>query len=110
MQAKASPNSPRLQTISREAFWQRHVTQWRNSGVSRVAYCQQCSLSYHQMVYWIKKVEAAAEGESSSGFVAVAVSTDVRDSGLTLRLPNGMKIEGINDRSIQYVGKLIDQL
>ena len=110
MQAKTSSDSPRLQTLSREAFWQRHVTQWRNSGHSRVAYCRQYSLSYHQMVYWSKKIEAAPESQSGSGFVAVAVSTQVRDSGLTLRLPNGMRIEGINDRSIQYVGKLIDQL
>ena len=111
MHTDSSSENPRFQTVSREAFWQRHVSQWRTSGLSKMAYCQQYALTYHQMVYWSKKEKTGVEPEArSGGFVAVTVSADARDSGLSLRLPNGITIEGINDRSIELVGKLISQL
>ena len=103
--------TPRLQTVSREAFWQRHVAQWRHSGLSKSAYCQQYALTYHQMVYWAKKDEQDVEPEQpSSGFVTVAVSSDDNEGILSVRLPNGLIIQGINDRSMGLVGKLIAQL
>ena len=111
MHTDSSCKSPKFQTVSREAFWRRHVEQWRTSGLSKTAYCQQYALTYHQMVYWSKKEEACAEPEPrSGGFVAVSVSADAGDYGLSLRLPNGMTIEGINNRSIELVGKLVSQL
>jgi hypothetical protein len=104
-------DAPRLQSVSREAFWQRHVAQWRTSGLSKRAYCQQCALTYHQMVYWSKKENPVIELEvGSGGFVAISVSPDERDAGLSVRLPSGMMIEGIDDRSVDLVGKLIAQL
>ncbi len=111
MHPVSSSETPKFQTVSRKAFWQRHVEQWRTSGLSKMAYCQQYALTYHQMVYWSKKDEVGVGPDvDSGGFVAVTVSTDARDSGLSLRLPNGITIEGINDRSIGLVGKLIGQL
>ncbi len=111
MHADSPSENPRLQTVSRKEFWQLHVEKWRTSGLSKMAYCQQYALTYHQMVYWSKKEGTGVRpGVDLGGFVAVAVSTDARDCGLSLRLPNGITIEGINDRSIELVGKLIDQL
>jgi len=111
MHIDSSNDTPRIQTLSREAFWQRHVAQWRTSGLSKMAYCQQYTLTYHQMVYWSKKVEMVVEPEvRSRGFVAVTVSTDADDCCLSLRLPNGMTIAGINDRSIELACKLVTQL
>ncbi len=111
MQTDPSSEKPRFQTVSREAFWQRHVSQWRTSGLSKMAYCQQFALAYHQMVYWSKKEISSVVPETrSGGFVAVSVSANTRDSGLSLRLPNGITIEGITDGSIELVGKLIAHL
>lgn len=63
------------------------------------------------MVYWSKKEECAVELEQpSSGFVALSVSSNARDTGLSVRLPNGITIEGINDRSVDFVSRLIEQL
>jgi hypothetical protein len=103
---------PRLQTLSRKSFWQRHVNQWRTSGLSKMAYCRQYSLAYHQMVYWSSKEQkpVADQSEKSSGFVAVTVAAAASDQSLSVRLPNGVMIEGINDRSVALVGMLLEQL
>lgn len=112
MQTNASSHSPRLRTLSREAFWQRHVDQWRDSGLSKMAYCQQYSLVYHQMVYWCSKTENVVEEAkaSSTDFVAVSVTPSIGGAGLSVRLPNGIAIEGIDERSVALVGKLVEQL
>lgn len=111
MQANSSSDSPHLQTLSREILWQRHVDQWRRSGLSKMAYCRQHALAYHQMVYWSKKEDHVAEPAiACGGFVAVTVASQARDCGLSVRLPNGLTIEGITDYRIELVGKLIAQL
>lgn len=107
MYSDSTNDTPKLQTVSRKDFWQRHVNQWRTSGLSKMAYCQQHVLTYHQMVYWSSKVECVVEAKSPGGFVAVTVSSDERDSGLSIRFPNGVTIEGINERSVDIVSKLI---
>ena len=106
-------DTPRLQTLSREVFWQRHVTQWRDSGLSKMAYCKQFSLVYHQMVYWCGKAENVADEAKmpSNNFVAATVAPTCGSSaGLTVLLPNGISIDGIDEYSVGLVGKLVDQL
>ena len=68
-------------TLSRETFWQQHIMQWRSSGLSKMAYCEQFSLVYHQMVYWSKKLEDEPEQQSETGrFVPVRVPHTVSAS------------------------------
>ena len=111
-----SSESSQLQALSREVFWQRHVTQWRESGLTKMAYCQQFSLVYHQMVYWCTKAAKTAnvnndENHAPNNFVAVAVASPIDEpAGLLLRLPNGIVIEGIDEQSVSLVGKLVEQL
>lgn len=112
MQTNSSSEAPRLQTLSREAFWQRHVNQWRESGLSKMAYCQQYSLVYHQMVYWCSKSikEIDDVKGTANDFIAVSVTPTLGHSGLSVRLPNGIAIEGIDERSVSLVGRLVEQL
>jgi hypothetical protein len=114
MQTQTFPASetPRVQTLSREAFWQRHIGQWRDSGLSRVAYCKQYSLVYHQMVYWCSKETKETDDAkgASSDFIAVSVAPTLSHSALSIRLPNGIAIEGIDERSVALVGRLVGQL
>ena len=56
----------RVKEISRQTFWQRHVTQWRTTALSKAAYYQQHALTYHQMVYWCTKLESTDEPGASS--------------------------------------------
>ena len=113
MQHNSTAEAPRLQTPSRAAFWQRHMSQWRESGLSKAAYCQQYSLVYHQMVYWCSK-EAKDPNDTkgaSSDFIAVNVTSAVSAPyALSIRLPNGIRIEGVNECSVSLIGRLIEQL
>jgi hypothetical protein len=113
MQHNSTAEAPRLQTLSRTAFWHRHVNQWRESGLSKAAYCQQHSLVYHQMVYWCSKEDKVTDDTrgATNGFIAVSVTpaTSAR-SVLNIRLPNGIEIEGIDELSVSFVGRLIEQL
>jgi hypothetical protein len=110
MYSDSTNGTPKLQTVSRKDFWQRQVDQWRTSGLSKMAYCQQHGLTYHQIMYWSSKVECVVEAKSPGGFVGVTVSSDERDFGLSIRFPNGVTIEGINERSVDIVSKLIARL
>lgn len=112
MQPDFTSESPRLQTLSREAFWQRHVNQWHESGLSKVAYCQQYSLVYHQMVYWCSKSNKKADNTrgGANDFIAVTVTPTQGHSGLSIRLPNGIAIEGIDECSVALVGRVVEQL
>jgi hypothetical protein len=112
MHSNSPSTEPRLQALSRDSFWQRHVSQWRTSGLSKMAYCRQYTLAYHQMVYWSNKEQqpVAEQSEKSSGFVAVTVAATTNNQSLSVRLPNGVMIEGINDRSVALVSLLLEQL
>ena len=114
MQTNPSNNKPALQTLSRDSFWRRHVDQWRTSGLSKMAYCKEYSLVYHQMVYWCSKPENADEQQShkntSSDFVPVSVSPLPLSAGLCVRLPNGIAIEGIDENNVGCVSQLVKQL
>lgn len=60
-----------------ERRWRRHVTAWRERGVSAKAYCAEHGLSVHSLYGWGRKL-AARDADQSSGarsprFVAVDV-------------------------------------
>ena len=49
----------------RRDYWSRHVAEWRQSGQSRKAYCEEHGLSYWSMRDWIRKLaEPAATAPS----------------------------------------------
>jgi hypothetical protein len=112
MESKFTDDTPRLQTQSREAFWQRHVSQWRESDLSIMAYCQQYSLIYHQMVCWCSKAKTETGDVKcvSNDFIAVSVTPVLTHSALSIRLPNGIVIEGIDELSVALIGRLVEQL
>ena len=111
MSLNTSELQPRVRTVSRADFWQRHVAQCKESGLSKMAYCQQNALTYHQMVYWSGKEKSKIEAEvPSSGFIPVKTVAAAAGADLLIRLPNGITIEGVNERSMELVRKLIEQL
>ena len=112
MKRNSPSSTPKPQTLSRQRFWQRHLIQWQGSGLSKAAYSQQHSLVYHQMVYWSGTASKdRADSHTAPGdFIPVTVTGESDNSVLSLHLPNGIAIEGIDERSVALVGKLIEQL
>ena len=56
------------------------------------------------------KKKGTDKEEVVDNFVAVSVTPALCESGLSIRLPNGIIIEGIDQHSIALVGKLAQQL
>lgn len=108
-----SPCTPTLvPSLSRQVFWQRHINEWRDSGLSKKAYATQNSLVYQQLVYWCSKDEKKADDKAqvSDNFVAVSMAPVHHEPRLSIRLPNGITITDIDQHSIAWVGKLVEQL
>ena len=93
--------------LTKQAHWYALVEEWRLSGSTKRAFCQQRALNTHTFGYWVKKfrlqIEALAKSEasfssSSSAFVrldaaqsaplsAGSEQIEIQLVALTLRLP-----------------------
>ena len=97
-----------------QAFWLEHIEQWRASGLSQSAYCQQHELVLHKFGYWKRKLSATevmTTNEASSGFVRVQVAPLLeKDTGLSLQFTDGTRLDGINQNNIAMVSQLLEVL
>ncbi len=84
----------------RAAFWREQVEQWRQSGLTQMAFCKTNNLVYHRFVYWQRKFEAPSSPSTPPAkpmgrFVGVTRTEPASTTGLTVALPNGMSLQGI---------------
>lgn len=99
-----------VQSLTRKQFWQHHINQWQECGSSKMAYCREYQLSYHQMVYWCSKRDGLSKHDGGKGsFIPVSVSSPVAaGSGqLSVRLPSGISIEGIDESTLGMLTQLV---
>ena len=90
------------------AQWLPHIEAWEKSGQSQSAYCREHNLVKTRFTYWklkLRPTESRRRADSVSGFVPVRVRGNAA-SGLTLRLPNGIAIEGICGDNLQLAQQL----
>jgi hypothetical protein len=73
-----------LSPEERRIFWADQIVRWRDSGLSRTAYCKQTNINLSQLVYWLKKEQSAVALPTSkpSAFIKVQSSS----TNLTLPL------------------------
>lgn len=92
--------------------WQAHVTQQRQSDISRAEYCRQHRLSYHALTYWCKKLSAPEERKMS--LVPVTVQRDMQkvasnnSEPLKILLPGISAIEIGDNFNPVTLNKLLD--
>ena len=94
-------------------YWHEQVTAWEQSGMSQKAFCEQHDLNYHRFGYWRRKnlEQVQEDGDKPcSGFVPVQRSHTGAMSGLSLCLPNGIVIQGIEQNNLSVVSQLLRQL
>lgn len=102
-----------MTTEQRRAFWSEKVAAWQVSGLSGQAFCQQHELTYHQFGYWRRKLadQPQAEASNGSGFARVIpAGASAPSAGLTVSLPSGLAISGIDAGNIALVGEIVRQL
>jgi len=101
----------------RAHVWQQHITDWQATGVSGSAYCKRQALVYHQFVYWRRKLapteDSLEQEQSTTGFTRVVSAPGAGiggADGLTVSLPGGVSITGLNAGNIVLLGAVLRQL
>ncbi len=95
---------------TRERYWKAQVDAWLASGQSQLAFCRANELSYPRFSYWLRKFRRQGQVSESgrvSGFVPV-VATPV--GGLSVHLPNGIELRGVNAQNLHLVEQLLARL
>ncbi len=98
--------------------WQQRLQAWRESGLNQKQWCEQNSIKQAQFWYWKKKLEdipAAVEhkDKTASAFVPVALAPSsqvIESASLTITLPNGLRVSGIDHSNLTLASQLIEQL
>tara|TARA_R110000782_G_scaffold184211_4_gene274462 strand:+ start:287 stop:598 length:312 start_codon:yes stop_codon:yes gene_type:complete len=91
-------------------YWQEKVAAWNESGGSQKAFCEQHNLNYHQFGYWRRKFGEPRQVTKPAGFAAVQPLPDCAGQGLSLTLPNGILIQGIESHNLPLVRQLLQLL
>ena len=103
---------PKMES-DQEPDWVEHFTQWRQSGLTQREYCRQAGLSRHRFKYWRRKLEPEQFGSRNpraSGFVPVQVERPRVEASLSLSLPNGLILRGIDAGNVDLVKRLVERL
>ena len=110
-------NNPETQAqapTNRHHQWQQHIADWQQSGLSQAAFCQSQQLSYHQFIYWRQKLRPISESANparTQQLLPVHYSPQAYSTtDLTLTLPNGLRIHGIDSNNLTLVSQLLEQL
>ncbi len=97
---------------TRTQYWKAQIDAWQASGQSQLAFCKGHDLNYARFGYWRRKFrerDAVAGGSrGASGFVPVVAPSTSGD--LTLRLPNGIELQGITADNLALVEQLLARL
>ena len=98
--------------MSHSQHWQQHIDAWQQSGGSQAEYCRQHALDQSQFSYWKRKLIKTSEPQSvkSSRFAVAKVAVMPQPSSLTLTLPNGIVLGGIDAMNAAIAAKLLEYL
>lgn len=93
----------------KRAYWAEVVKKWKESGETRSKYCRRHHLKPHQLIYRIQVEESKNRTKpmpTTKGFVALQV-TETHTPGITLRMPNGLQIEGVHAGNLAVIREII---
>src|SRR3990167_3813799 len=97
MHTETTPSTPIKED---EAFWKRHVSLQKASGLTRMQYSRVHHINYHRFGYWVKKF---SDPSPSPLLVPVQLKSHIEASTLptlcTLYLRNGMCLN-IHDKAV----------
>ena len=77
-----------------QSQWLVHATQWRASGLTRTAYCEQQGLKLHTFIYWLKRCKEQTESAGALTLVPAKISAAPQKpaADLVLECGNGSKL------------------
>ena len=77
-----------MRSPDKATYWQQHLKDWQQSGLSQRDYCQQHELTYASFGYWRKRLRT--KESTTAKLVPISVS---RPALITVYLPSGVRIE-----------------
>lgn len=86
--------------------WRSHIQAWQRSGLSQAGYCRQHDLVLSRFGYWRRKLQGRLS--PASGFVRVVPRST--SEGLSVRLPSGLEIKGVEAGNLAVVTELVARL
>jgi hypothetical protein len=83
------PNTPQ----EKRAYWQQHIDQWQQSGLSQIEYCRRNQIKKYQWGYWKKRLTAP---QSPAMLVPVTIPSQsatclrvIVDGHIAIEVPTG---------------------
>jgi hypothetical protein len=84
------------------------IGQWRMSGLSQKAFCEQSNLSYHIFHYWYKRYRSQSNEHTNSSFVKLQpVASPLCTANIEVVWPDGKRLLFHHDVSSDYLKALI---
>lgn len=77
----------------RASYWKEMVLRYRQSGLSRLAFCRRENLKDHCLAYWVRKLQVGINSDEALSPNFIDLSQDVRverDNCVELEFPSGM--------------------
>jgi hypothetical protein len=94
-----------------QQHWQHHIDAWQQTQLSQAQYCRSHQLDQSQFSYWKRKVLGASHTSTvSSQFTIAQVETQHTTSTLSVTLPNGVLIDGVDEMNAHVALKLLERL
>ena len=94
--------------------WAVHIKAQQESELSAKAYCAKHTLNYDQFGYYKRKLSGvshrAPKKRKPSGFTVVDIEPRQATAALSLVLPSGIRIEGIDDSNLTACLGLLGRL
>ena len=91
--------------------WQSHVTAWQNTDLPQAQYCRTHDLDQSQFSYWkckLTRTKSVTQSATSKFALAqVETITEHVCSSLTVTLPSGAQVEGIDEHNAHVAATLI---
>ncbi len=92
-------------------IWKPHIEAQATSGLSGKAYCEHNDLNYNRFCYQKRKHQSENIQSQSTAFIPVSLTGHhLPCSGLTVTLPNGISISGIDNQFPEASAALIRAL
>jgi|SRR5210317_589066 len=89
-------------------YWRTQINHWRTSGESQASFCKTHNLNYHRFTYWRRKFDE--RHSESGGFALVKYRNRSSSSPLSVALPNGLVVQGIESDNLGVVRELLASL
>lgn len=76
----------------RRSFWESHIVNWQQSGLSQLAYCRKHQLKPHRFYYWRRRI---VKPQPAVSFLPVTLPADTlrQPQFVRILLPNGCALE-----------------